>query len=211
MVHNEKQIAIIDTAEKLFSRNGFEGTSVRDIAHEAGINVAMISYYFGSKEKLMEAIFERKTSYLKVKIENLIDNKTITPYEKICLLIDDYVDRFYNQREFHKVMMREQIMEKNTVVMTAIIELKKKNLESITELITEGQNAGVFRRNIDVMMMVTTMVGTVSQMFTSCRFYKEVSHMEQLTDEEFMELAKKKLRVHLKILFKALLTYDETK
>jgi AcrR family transcriptional regulator len=43
----EKQLAIITTAERLFSIKGFEGTSVRDIAQEAGINVAMISYYFG--------------------------------------------------------------------------------------------------------------------------------------------------------------------
>ena len=57
MEYNDKQIAIINTAEKLFALNGFDGTSVRDIAHEAGVNLAMISYYFGSKEKLMEAVF----------------------------------------------------------------------------------------------------------------------------------------------------------
>ncbi len=56
-----KQVQLLDTAESLFSRKGFEGTSVRDIAEAAGINTAMISYYFGSKEKLMEQIFERKS------------------------------------------------------------------------------------------------------------------------------------------------------
>ncbi len=52
----------MNAAEKLFAVNGFDGTSVRDIAQEAGVNVAMISYYFGSKEKLMEAVFEQKTN-----------------------------------------------------------------------------------------------------------------------------------------------------
>jgi AcrR family transcriptional regulator len=55
MEFTDKQIQIIDIAERLFAERGFDGTSVRDIADEAGINVAMISYYFGSKEKLMEA------------------------------------------------------------------------------------------------------------------------------------------------------------
>lgn len=47
---NDKQIEILLVAEKLFSEHGFDGTSIRDIAKEANINIAMISYYFGSKK-----------------------------------------------------------------------------------------------------------------------------------------------------------------
>ncbi len=50
----------MDSAELLFSQKGFDGTSVRDIAEAAGINTAMISYYFGSKEKLMEEILKER-------------------------------------------------------------------------------------------------------------------------------------------------------
>ncbi len=51
MEYNEKQLQILEVAEKLFAANGFDGTSIRDIASEAEVNIAMISYYFGSKEK----------------------------------------------------------------------------------------------------------------------------------------------------------------
>ena len=44
----EKQIKILDVAEELIAKKGFDGTSVRDICTKANINVAMISYYFGS-------------------------------------------------------------------------------------------------------------------------------------------------------------------
>ena len=74
---NEKQINIIETAERLFAARGFDGTSVRDIAEEAGINIAMISYYFGSKEKLMEAIFEVKIGKVQLRVEELLKDKTI--------------------------------------------------------------------------------------------------------------------------------------
>ena len=60
MKSNDKQIQIIETAEKLFADKGFSGTSVRDIADEADVNLAMISYYFGSKEKLLEALFTHR-------------------------------------------------------------------------------------------------------------------------------------------------------
>lgn len=54
----DKQTHILDVAEELIAKKGFEGTSVRDISSKAGINVAMISYYFGSKEKMMTALYQ---------------------------------------------------------------------------------------------------------------------------------------------------------
>jgi len=139
IAYSEKQSAIIHSAEKLFSQTGFDGTSVRDIAQEAGVNVAMISYYFGSKDKLMEAVFEQKTTQMRLKIENLLLNNQITHLEKVNILIDDYVDKFIDQQEFHKIMMREQILEQNTPVAALILELKKRNLQSIKKLIQDGQ------------------------------------------------------------------------
>ncbi|MEJ7683139.1 MAG: TetR family transcriptional regulator [Segetibacter sp.] len=80
MDYNEKQKQIIETAERLFSARGFDGTSVRDIADDAGVNIAMISYYFGSKEKLMEALFEQRITNIKLKVESLLhDDKTDHP------------------------------------------------------------------------------------------------------------------------------------
>lgn len=208
MEYNEKQIAIINTAEKLFAVNGFDGTSVRDIANEAGVNVAMISYYFGSKEKLMEAVFEQRTNNIRLKIENLLQNDKLTNLEKVFILIDDYVEKFIHQREFHKIMMREQLIEKDTIIAGFILELKKKNLASIKKLIHDGQKSGEFRKNVDVMLMMTTMVGTVSQLITSQRFYCDMNNLEHLSEEEFWKHLKKKLSTHLKTIFKIILTHE---
>lgn len=206
--YSDKQIAIIDAAQKLFADAGFEGTSVRDIAHEAGVNVAMISYYFGSKEKLMEAVFEQKANHTRIKIENLLQNEQLTHLEKVSILIDDYVDKFIAQQEFHRIMIREQLMEKNTSVAELICDLKKRNVASIKKLINEGQKAGAFRKNIDIVMMVTTLVGTVSQMITSQRFYKEINNLEDLPEIDFQKMLRRKLSAHLKNLFKVILTYE---
>ena len=50
---NDKQIQILQVAEKLFAEKGFDGTSIRAISKLAKINIAMVSYYFGSKEKML--------------------------------------------------------------------------------------------------------------------------------------------------------------
>jgi len=208
MEYNEKQIAIINSAEKLFAVTGFDGTSVRDIAQEACVNVAMISYYFGSKEKLMEAVFEQRTNNIRIKVENLLQNEELTNLQKVNILIDDYVDKFIQQQEFHKIMIREQLIEKDTIIAGFIHELKKRNLASIKKLILDGQKSGEFKKNIDILLMMTTMVGTVSQLITSQRFYREVNNLEYMDEMEFQKHMKKKLSAHLKHLFKVILTNE---
>lgn len=208
MEYNEKQLAIMDTAERLFGENGFSGTSVRDIAQEAGVNVAMISYYFGSKEKLMEMLFEQKSNKLTLMVENLIQDENVNYLQKVYVLIDDYVDRFVSQQAFHKIMIREQVTESGTGLANQILALKKRNLASIKKLIVGGQKTGEFKKNIDIVMMMATLVGTMSQMITSQCYYREVSNIENMDDEEFDKLIRKKLSTHLKHLFKVVLTNE---
>ena len=51
---------IIDVAQRLFAENGFDAVSLRHITAEAGVNVAAVNYHFGSKEKLIDAVVERR-------------------------------------------------------------------------------------------------------------------------------------------------------
>ncbi|NOY53088.1 MAG: TetR/AcrR family transcriptional regulator [Deltaproteobacteria bacterium] len=55
---------ILDAAEKLFARNGFHAASLRAITGEAGVNLASVNYHFGSKDALLDAVFERRLSPL---------------------------------------------------------------------------------------------------------------------------------------------------
>lgn len=51
---------ILDTAEALFAEQGFAATSLRSITTAAGVNLASVNYHFGSKEALIQAVFERR-------------------------------------------------------------------------------------------------------------------------------------------------------
>jgi AcrR family transcriptional regulator len=50
---------IIDAAQRLFIRDGAEATSLRAVTREAGVNVAAIHYYFGSRDELLRAVLDR--------------------------------------------------------------------------------------------------------------------------------------------------------
>ncbi|WP_205421451.1 TetR/AcrR family transcriptional regulator [Dechloromonas sp. HYN0024] len=55
---------ILDAGERLFMAHGYEGTSMRQITGEAGVNLAAVNYHFGSKESLMQEVFRRRLDWL---------------------------------------------------------------------------------------------------------------------------------------------------
>lgn len=59
---SDVSIAILDAAERAFAEFGYRGASLRSIAREAGVNQAMVAYYFGSKEGLVHAVIRRRSS-----------------------------------------------------------------------------------------------------------------------------------------------------
>jgi hypothetical protein len=106
-------------------------------------------------------------------------------------------------------MVREQIAQKYSHIRSMILETKRRNQELIKKLITDGQKKGVFKKDIDLPLMIMTMLGTANQMISTQHIYREINNLEHLADEDFQKLIRKKLSVHLKTLFKAILTYDK--
>ncbi len=206
--YSDKQMRIMEAAEELFAEKGFDGTSVRDIAEEAGVNLAMISYYFGSKEKLMESLFKYRGESIKLQLENMIENKELSSLQKVYAMIDNYIDRIMKQQCFHKILSRIQMVELKGITTQLIHELKRTNQELVKKLIQEGQRRGEFKKNIDVPLMMATLVGTTSHLVTTQHYYRKLNNLESLPDEEFEKLIKKKLSHHLKLVFKAILTYE---
>ena len=59
MSQPDTKTRILDAAEQLFARDGFHHTSLRSITGQAKVNLAAVNYHFGSKEALLQAVFER--------------------------------------------------------------------------------------------------------------------------------------------------------
>src|SRR3954464_9723438 len=103
----DKKDHILDVAERVFSEKGFDGASTRMISGEAGVNMAMLNYYFGSKEGLFLAVFERKISSFQELLQNIGNDESMSSWDKLSLCIDKYVDRIGVNNCFQKLINRE--------------------------------------------------------------------------------------------------------
>lgn len=64
---------ILDVAERLFMAHGYDGTSMRQITGEAGVNLAAVNYHFGSKESLIQEVFRRRLDWLNEERMRVLD------------------------------------------------------------------------------------------------------------------------------------------
>ena len=87
---NTEQL-ILEAAKVVFIKKGMEGARMQEIADEAGINKALLHYYFRSKDKLFTAVF--KESFFKL-FPNIVDllKSDITLFDKIRLFVENYID-----------------------------------------------------------------------------------------------------------------------
>ena len=76
----ETKSKILKTANQLFALKGFEGTSIREIAQKAEVNLAAINYHFKSKERLYWAIFDYNYEIINDEIERIGLKKLSTPH-----------------------------------------------------------------------------------------------------------------------------------
>jgi len=82
---------ILEAAKKVFHRKGYEGARMQEIADEAGINKALLHYYFRSKEKLFEAVFKDAFSQIMGRAKEVfMSDKPLK--EKIRTFLTHYID-----------------------------------------------------------------------------------------------------------------------
>jgi AcrR family transcriptional regulator len=204
----DKKDHILDVAEKVFSDLGFDGASTRMISGEAGVNMAMLNYYFGSKEGLFLAVFERKISSFQTLLQN-IGNEGISSWEKLEKCIDKYVDRIIVNNCFQKLINREISLSKRTDLSDKITEILMTNVLEFKKIFDEGIKNGSFHKDTDPQLLIATIFGTKNYIINA----PQISSLllgHDIRDEKFLEeKLKPRIKKYLKRLLKAYLMNDD--
>lgn len=83
---------IKEAARRVFTKKGYAATRTRDIAEESGLNLALINYYFRSKEKLFDIIMVEHLQLFIHSVMGIVNDPATTLQEKIENLISHYID-----------------------------------------------------------------------------------------------------------------------
>ena len=94
-------------ARKVFHQKGYAGTRTRDIAEEAGINHAMLNYYFRSKEKLFEMVMMETMAQFFKGVNLMLNDESTSLNEKIDLIVSNYVDLLLKEPELPTFILNE--------------------------------------------------------------------------------------------------------
>jgi len=138
-VESDMKLRIMVAAKKLFSRQGYNGTSVRQICEEAGANVALVSYYFGGKENLLRDIFEHFFAGNKIK-DN--EERLSRPIEGLTLLIREIV--FFGTEDVELSNIIKQEIELNSSRSHIVWTYLHPVWEKVRELLELGRKEGYF-------------------------------------------------------------------
>ena len=200
----DKKERILEAAEKLFGDLGFEAVSTRVLAREAGVNMAMLSYYFGSKEKLFECMVTRRSEEGRANLLEIAGSSN-SPKIKIDLLIDYFVEKLINSGRMQAIFSREISLQQRKGVSNLICVHYMNTIQTIMKVIKEGEKMGQFRK-VDYELTIVSILSTISYLVNSpamCRMIFNLADDVQIIKNEMI---KRRVKKHLKDLVQTHLT-----
>lgn len=152
---------LLRTAEELFAMHGFDGVSTRMIQKKCGLNIALIAYYFGSKEGLFKAILEDRFPVIRERLE-IIKEEKISNWEKLNKTIDVYVEKLFEQVLFSKIVFRELSMSQRQEQNELILHYIYPNTLIIKSFFLNGIENKEFRK-VDIELTITSIFSIIIQ------------------------------------------------
>jgi TetR/AcrR family transcriptional regulator, fatty acid metabolism regulator protein len=164
----DKRRQILDAAVRVFARQGFHSTRVSDIADEAGVAYGLVYHYFSSKDEVLNELFSERWSLLLSAIEES-DREGASPRAKLEAVAGFIVDSYRHDPELMKVIIVEVTRAANSFGRTHLPEIRRA-YNSIAKIVADGQEAGVFRRDIDPTFASMSFYGAIEQLLSGWIF-----------------------------------------
>ena len=185
---------LLSAGTELFAVQGFAGVSIRELATAAGVNSALISYHFGGKAGLYEAVVTAQYEWLVGKFE-AIAASTATMEEKIRM----YADVIRRNHTEDQPLMARLIQGELTSPTACLENVVRKYTVRIAGIISgvlrQGIQSGTFRQDIDPVFAAMTLAGMLNFYFILREVTKSIVPEFAGRDQEFVESA---LKIYLK-------------
>lgn len=157
---------ILEEAIRLFSENGFQGTSIQAIAEAVGIRNPSLLYHFGTKEKLREEVRKELLQHWQTELPKFLSgNSHISGFDRFSSIMRSSVEFFLEDSNRAKLALREMLDDPKDV--GALIKMYLGPwIVLMGDFIRMGQKSGIIRKEIVpeayISQIIITIVGTVA-------------------------------------------------
>jgi AcrR family transcriptional regulator len=181
-------------ARTVFMKKGFAATRTRDIAEEAGINLALLNYYFRSKEKLFELVmFEKFQKFFGI-IINVAHDSSLSLDKKVELFINNYINLLMDNPDLPIFILSEIRDKPERFVSTTQL----KALLSESSLVKQLREK---RDDINPLQLIISLLGLTVVPFLMRPLLQASGALDEKTFKKFIE----ERRVWIKKWFNAFL------
>jgi AcrR family transcriptional regulator len=184
----ESRSAILKAAAKEFAEHGIAGARTDAIAREAGVNKALLYYYFKDKETLYGAVLDNAFSGMKASVFEVLDSD-LPVREKILAYVGAYFDFIASNPIYPKLMQREMMRARegeskhiNRLVKTYFQPIYGR----VGQLLEKGIADGEFRK-VDPVHFVPSMVAMIIFYFSSAPVLQRIVRFNPLAPERIVE------------------------
>ncbi|MEK6554114.1 MAG: TetR family transcriptional regulator [Bdellovibrionota bacterium] len=178
---------LVKTSRELFAQKGFEASSVKEIAENADVNVALVSYHFGGKEGLYHACFnafvDEWTNFLETKILRPTSNDDFR--FRLRLLIEYMIDDNLKNPDACQIMRRE-IENGNSHASEVFQDIAFQFFDKVAGFIRSAQKQGYLRSDIHAMDICSTFFGGIQHTLRMNHMRKKMQN-ENIFDQKVRE------------------------
>jgi len=191
MVTKKKTSPEISTEEKIkeaarivFMKKGYAATRTRDIAEEAGLNLALLNYYFRSKEKLFEIIMTEKMEKLLGGLSSIVKDDATTLEKKLELLATYYIDMLTQNPDLPIFVLSEIRNNSDHLV-------EKFQFANLIQHSSFFKQLQVNRPDVNPMHFIISLLGSTIFPFVARPLFQAAGNLNQKNFDILMEERKK--------------------
>lgn len=134
---------VVTAAVKNFAERGYHGTSVRDIARDAGVTVASIYHHFSSKQEMLQQIMELTLRDLIGSTRTALDEAPPGPSEQLAALVRVWII-FHTDHRAEALIGASELRSLEATGRTIVVALRDQQQELFNDVIDRGVAEGVF-------------------------------------------------------------------
>lgn len=152
---------ILQAARDVFTTKGLDGARMQDIADTAGINKALLHYYFRSKDKLFQRVFLEKGEEMATMFENVV-NTDMPIREKILKLIDHQFQKLQEEPMMSLFLITELNRNPDKIFAISNKDVTKIHLKKLFDQIEQGKKDGTINKNVEAQNILIDIMSLLS-------------------------------------------------